>query len=76
MKFLKYLNLSLIEKTEITEHNVQQKDVLDLLIYANKELDKYYSGKYKIGLSNNPQKDELKKLTKISPKKLRTIKEK
>ncbi len=68
----KYLKLGLSEKKEKKKPN--KRDILDLLDKANKELEKYYDGKY--GFSVVDEEDYvLPEELKLSPKKKRKIKE-
>ena len=63
-----YLNLTDIEDVV----SIENEDINSLLNIANKELKKYYSGKYKFEISNENKKvDKLK----LNPKKNREIKE-
>lgn len=54
--------------------NKKQEKILELLRNANKELEKYYAGKYKFSVSDN-NKDALDNIKKLPPKRKRKIKE-
>jgi len=73
MDINKYLNIRLSETP--TKNNIIYKEgILEIIENANKELEKYYAGKYKFSLSyesNGIKPDKLK----LSPKKKRKIKE-
>lgn len=72
MDINKYLNLKLTEKPEKKE--TYKEDIIKVLDKANKELEKFYAGKYKFSLSTDDDDIEPDKL-KLSPKRKRKIKE-
>lgn len=76
MDIYKHLKLTLSEEEPTVDESKDKKQerVLQLLKDANKELEKYYAGRFKFNISNGGKEtpDDIKK---ISPKRKRKIKE-
>lgn len=76
MDIYKHLKLTLVESEEKSDNSddKKRKELLELLKDANKELEKYYAGRYRFDISDKSE-NELDNVKKITPKRKRKIKE-